>query len=92
MAVPEHVGVLRDAVVRFAGASGVSQRSREQIALAVSEALSNCVIHAYAGCDRPGPVTVEAWARDGALTVLVSDEGCGMVPRLDSPGLGIGCR
>ena len=32
VAVPEHVGVLRDAVVRFAGASGVSQRSREQIA------------------------------------------------------------
>jgi len=89
-AIPEHVGVLREAVVRFAAASGASQRSREQIALAVSEALSNCVIHAYAGRDQPGQVTVEAWARDGSLIVLVSDEGCGMVPRLDSPGLGIG--
>lgn len=82
--------MLREAVVRFAAASGASQRSREQIALAVSEALSNCVIHAYAGRDQPGQVTVEAWARDGSLIVLVSDEGCGMVPRLDSPGLGIG--
>lgn len=89
-ALPEHVGVLREAVVAFAGASGAGQRSREQIALAVSEALSNCVIHAYAGRDRPGPVTVEAWAREGSVIVLVSDGGCGMVPRLDSPGLGIG--
>lgn len=89
-AIPEHVGVLREAVVRFADASGAAQRVREQIALAVSEALSNCVIHAYADCDRPGPITVEAWARDGALIVLVCDEGRGMVPRLDSPGLGIG--
>jgi serine/threonine-protein kinase RsbW/stage II sporulation protein AB (anti-sigma F factor) len=89
-AIAEHVGALREAVVRFADASGASRRTREQIALAVSEALSNCVIHAYAGQDRPGPVTVEAWARAGSVVVLVSDEGRGMVPRLDSPGLGIG--
>jgi len=89
-AIAEHVGALREAVVRFADASGASRQTREQIALAVSEALSNTVIHAYAGQDRPGPVTVEAWARAGSLVVLVSDEGRGMVPRLDSPGLGIG--
>lgn len=35
-------------------------------------------------------MTVEAWARDGALIMLVSDAESGMVPRLDSPGLGIG--
>jgi anti-sigma regulatory factor (Ser/Thr protein kinase) len=89
-AIPEHVGVLRDAVVQFADASGASRRMREQIALAVSEALSNCVLHAYADRDQPGLVTVEAAVREGALIVLVSDEGRGMVPRLDSPGLGIG--
>jgi len=89
-AIPENVGVLREAVVRFAVASGATQRIREQIALAVSEALSNCVIHAYFDRDPPGPVTVEAWAREGTLIVLVSDEGRGMLPRLDSPGLGIG--
>jgi len=89
-ALPEHVGALREAVVRFAGASGATRRTREQIALAVSEALSNCVIHAYADRDQPGPATVEAWARGGLLIVLVSDEGRGMVPRLDSPGLGLG--
>ena len=89
-AILENVGVLREAVVRFAVASGATQRIREQIALAVSEALSNCVIHAYIDRDHPGPVTVEAWFREGTLIVLVSDEGRGMLPRLDSPGLGIG--
>jgi len=89
-AIPEHVGALREAVVRFADASGAGRRTREQIALAVSEALSNCVLHAYADRKRPGPVTVEAWAREDCLIVLVSDQGRGMVPRLDSPGLGIG--
>jgi serine/threonine-protein kinase RsbW/stage II sporulation protein AB (anti-sigma F factor) len=28
--------------------------------------------------------------RDGALTVVVSDEGRGILPRPDSPGLGLG--
>ncbi|MDQ3677161.1 MAG: ATP-binding protein [Actinomycetota bacterium] len=89
-AIPEHVGALRAAVVRFARARGASRRECEHIALAVSEALSNSVLHAYVGQDPPGPVTVEAWAQDRSLTVVVSDEGLGMLPRLDSPGLGIG--
>ncbi len=88
-ALPEHVGVLRTAVVRFARARGATGPKCEHIALAVSEALSNSVLHAYVGL-APGPVTVEAWEQAGSLTVVVSDEGSGMVPRLDSPGLGIG--
>jgi serine/threonine-protein kinase RsbW len=87
---PEHVGLLRAAVVRFARARGATPKQCEQIALAVSEALSNSVLHAYVGRDHPGPVTVEGWWKDRTLTVVVCDEGCGMVPRLDSPGLGIG--
>ncbi|MGH2839718.1 MAG: ATP-binding protein [Solirubrobacteraceae bacterium] len=89
-ALPEQVGVLRGAVVRFARGRGASKRECEQIALAVSEALSNSVLHAYVGQERPGPVTVEAWLADGVLNVIVYDEGGGMLPRLDSPGLGIG--
>jgi serine/threonine-protein kinase RsbW/stage II sporulation protein AB (anti-sigma F factor) len=87
--LPHNVGVLREAIINFARDAGASRRQREQIALAVSEALSNCVIHAYVGIE-PGPITIEAWTDDGALIVLVCDEGHGMVPRLDSPGLGIG--
>lgn len=88
-ALPAHVGPMRTAVVSFAQECGASKLECEQIALAVSEALSNSVLHAYAA-GPTGPVTVEAWAQNGSLNVVVYDEGGGMLPRLDSPGLGIG--
>lgn len=76
----------------FAGASGASDRQREDIALAVSEALSNAVLHAYAGCDNPGLVAVNARMDGPVLEIVVCDEGIGMQPRTDSPGLGLGLR
>ena len=54
VARPASVGPLRRGVVAFAAASGASERQREDIALAVSEALSNAVVHAYAGSESPG--------------------------------------
>jgi anti-sigma regulatory factor (Ser/Thr protein kinase) len=87
---PESIALLRHAVVDFAGGSGASERQRDDIALAVSEAVSNSVVHAYARAIHPGDVTVEAWMQDGSLEVIVCDEGIGMVPRSDSPGLGLG--
>jgi anti-sigma regulatory factor (Ser/Thr protein kinase) len=61
------------------------------IALAVSEAVTNAVIHAYV--DRPAPgdveVRVERHPGDG-LEIRVCDDGRGMIPRSDSPGLGVG--
>jgi serine/threonine-protein kinase RsbW/stage II sporulation protein AB (anti-sigma F factor) len=35
-------------------------------------------------------MSVRAGLVDGALTVVVSDEGRGILPRPDSPGLGLG--
>jgi serine/threonine-protein kinase RsbW len=84
------VGVLRHAVIDFAAGCGASEVQLEDIALAVSEALSNVVLHAYAGSDRPGDVTVEAWMSEQSFVVVVGDEGSGIVPRVDSPGLGLG--
>ena len=63
---------------------------REHIALAVSEALTNAVLHAYRTDDRTGAVEVEASISNGALVVVVRDEGVGLLPRTDSPGLGLG--
>lgn len=86
---PESIAPLRHAVVDFADSRGASDRQREDIALAVSEAVSNAVIHAYAGDTIPGDVAVQAWMQDRSLEVVVCDEGIGMVPRTDSPGLGL---
>jgi serine/threonine-protein kinase RsbW/stage II sporulation protein AB (anti-sigma F factor) len=87
---PDSVAPLRKAVVRFAAGNGASAPQRDDIALAVTEALANAVLHAYVGHDRPGVVAVDAWMRERSLEVVVCDEGNGMLPRTDSPGMGIG--
>ena len=59
--------------------------------VAVSEAVTNAVVHAYV--DAPAPGEVEVFAKrdpDDGLEVHVSDEGRGMMPRRDSPGIGVG--
>lgn len=88
-AVPSSVTPLRHHVVAFATAHHVSADLVSAMALAVTEVAGNVVMHAYRGGD-PGPVRVRCSAQDGRLTVEVSDEGVGMVARVDSPGLGHG--
>jgi anti-sigma regulatory factor (Ser/Thr protein kinase) len=87
---PQSIGQLRHAVVEFAGSSGASPRQCATIALAVSEALSNAVIHAYVDHDAPGLMGVDALLHERSLEVVVCDAGGGMRPRIDSPGSGLG--
>jgi serine/threonine-protein kinase RsbW len=86
----ESVASLRRAVVEFAKRSGATDRQREDIALAISEALSNTVLHAYLGHDRPGAMEVRASASARSLEVIVCDDGNGLIARDGSPGLGLG--
>lgn len=86
----ESIGPLRRALVAYAQSNGASDRACDDIALAASEALSNVVVHAYVGRHVPGDIRVEAWMQDDALQMAVCDEGVGVSPRLDSPGLGLG--
>jgi serine/threonine-protein kinase RsbW len=84
------VPTLRRELVDYARFLGASDHTCDAIALAVSEALTNVVQHAYVGED-PGPIIVEArLERRSQLLVRVSDEGRGPTPRADSPGLGLG--
>ncbi|HWC25094.1 MAG TPA: ATP-binding protein [Solirubrobacteraceae bacterium] len=89
-AVPASVPALRGAVAEFASAAGIGEPLLTSVKLAVSEAVTNAVVHAYAGAPRPGPVHVAAWLQGDELRVEVRDDGAGMMPRLDSPGLGVG--
>ena len=88
-AVPSSVPALRGAIADFATARGVREPLLSSIKLAVSEAVTNAVLHAYVGA-KPGAVRLAAWLEAGCLLVEVSDDGGGMMPRLDSPGLGVG--
>lgn len=90
LATAPGVGEVRRAVAEFAREHGASLRALESVSLAVSEALTNVVVHAYRDEPAPGPVLVVVVVQDDRLTVTVADEGCGMTPRADSPGLGLG--
>ena len=89
-AVPASVTALRHEVVDFVAAAGVGKQVVTGVRLAVSEAVTNAVVHAYVGAEHPGEVRVKACVRDDEVVLTVSDDGRGMLPRLDSPGLGVG--
>ncbi len=86
-AQPASVGTLRASVVEFAQEVGFEDTG--PIALAVSEALTNAVLHAYRDME-VGDVRVVACNKPDRLVVVVRDYGGGMLPRADSPGLGLG--
>jgi serine/threonine-protein kinase RsbW/stage II sporulation protein AB (anti-sigma F factor) len=84
------VSMLRGEVVGYLAGADVCGERAEDIRLAVSEALSNAVVHAYRDRDTPGEMEVNACRCDDTLEVIVRDGGSGMAPRNDSPGLGLG--
>lgn len=83
----ESVPRIRHAVVAFAREHGYPDP--DAVGLAVTEAATNAVLHAYAGTE-PGDVRTVACAEPDRLVVVVRDWGNGMAPRIDTPGLGIG--
>jgi anti-sigma regulatory factor (Ser/Thr protein kinase) len=89
-AVADQIAAIRHSVLAFAEAHGMTNALQADIALAVSEACANVVMHAYVDAPEPGPLTVAAYHDNSALVVTVTDDGSGMVPRPDSPGLGVG--
>jgi serine/threonine-protein kinase RsbW len=85
----EEVGPVRREVAAYAREHGI--KDPDAVALAVSEALTNAVVHAYVDAPAPGDIEVVARrVQDNGLEVRVCDEGRGMAPRPDSPGLGLG--
>jgi serine/threonine-protein kinase RsbW len=89
-AVATEVTAVRHIVLESAEAHGIGRASRDDIALAVSEACANVVMHAYRDVAPPGLLAVDAYRDDGEFVVVVCDEGPGISPRTDSPGLGLG--
>jgi serine/threonine-protein kinase RsbW len=86
-AEPASVGPLRRAVSRYAEQLGVADLAAVQ--LAVSEAATNAVVHAYREGEQ-GELAIHARQVGSALEVTVTDDGVGMRPRPDSPGMGLG--
>src|SRR3954447_12328225 len=85
---PENVAVARHAIGGFADVLEMPDQTLADVKLAVTEACTNVVVHAYP--DGVGPMGLRATAAEGVLRVVVVDEGRGILPRADSPGLGLG--
>ena len=89
-AEPASIPTIRQAVVGLARRAGASAERCADVAIAVTEAATNAVLHAYIETAVPGTVHVTAAVLDGELQVTIVDHGRGMLPRSDSPGLGLG--
>ena len=87
-AVAESVPRARHALAGFATRAGASAEQVDEVRLTSSEALTNAVLHAYRG--EPGTIQVTAAVVAQELWVLIGDEGSGMQPRGERPGLGLG--
>jgi serine/threonine-protein kinase RsbW len=88
-AVADSVPLVRHALRVYLERIGMNDERVAEVALAVTEACSNVVVHAYRDGTGSLEVLVEATPGGGA-TVVVRDEGVGFSPHLDSPGLGVG--
>ena len=87
---PQSVGTVRRLLVARAAELGADGDLRDRVALAVSEAMSNVVMHAYPDKPEPGEVTARLVNRNATLEISILDRGVGLVPRADSPGMGVG--
>ena len=88
-AVAASVSEARRALSRWLLSLSADELMRGDVELVVSEACTNVVVHAYRDAV-PGTFRVRARSGTDAVCVTVSDDGGGMVPRGDTPGLGLG--
>ena len=86
---PENVSVIRHVLGAFAEALRLPDPVVEDMRLAVTEACTNVIRHAYAD-GKPGPVEIVIRPVGDMLQVIVSDQGRGLGPSEDTSGPGLG--
>jgi anti-sigma regulatory factor (Ser/Thr protein kinase) len=85
---PENVAVVRHVIGALAEAIGLEDPVVADMRLAVTEACTNVVRHAYAHGD--GTIDVIVRPRGETVEVVVADEGRGLGPSPDTSGPGLG--
>jgi anti-sigma regulatory factor (Ser/Thr protein kinase) len=87
----ENIPLIRHAVAGFLDGHAIPEPLAADVLLAVTEACTNVVQHAYIDGEREVADIELAADREGPmLTISVRDHGRGFAPRVDSPGLGLG--
>ncbi|MGD9695663.1 MAG: ATP-binding protein [Thermoleophilia bacterium] len=87
-ATPDGVALVRQMIRGILDVLGWSEERRSDVAIAVTEACTNVVLHAYPEGD--GDYEVRAWAAPGWLRVAVRDFGQGIDSRMTSASAGLG--
>jgi anti-sigma regulatory factor (Ser/Thr protein kinase) len=86
---PENVSVIRHVLGAFAEALRLPDDLVEDLRLAVTEACTNVVRHAYPP-DYPGPVEISIVPTEDLVSVVVADFGRGIGTSTDMKGPGLG--
>jgi anti-anti-sigma factor len=86
-AEPQAVATLRRTVGQWATFSGASDEEAHDLVLAVGEAVTNVIEHAYTSTG--GQVEVEASIRQGLARIVIRDRGRWRPPRSDEGGRGL---
>ena len=81
-ALSQNEGFARNAVAAFALCLNPTLPELSDVKTAVSEAVTNCIVHAYRHGDGKDMIVIECRAEckenGGILHITVSDEGCGI--------------
>ena len=75
--LPENISLSRVIVASFAAQLDFTLNELEEIRVAVSEAVSNCIIHGYPE-NREGEISLELTIDNGILDIVVVDYGRGI--------------
>jgi serine/threonine-protein kinase RsbW len=85
---PLGVRMLRRDVAAVAEDCGMDPETVADVRLAVTEAATNAVVHAYDAI--PGDLSVTTEVREGELSIVITDFGPGIAPGRPSVGAGLG--
>jgi anti-sigma regulatory factor (Ser/Thr protein kinase) len=89
-AEPQHIPPLRAEVRGWLSPLGFSSETVDDIVLAVNEAATNAVDHAYAAPGAENTFEVSLWLEDGALHVEIADHGRWRLREVAPSGRGFG--
>ncbi|HET9073731.1 MAG TPA: ATP-binding protein [Solirubrobacteraceae bacterium] len=82
----------RETVAELAQAHAAAPDRVDDIRLAVSEAATNVVMHAYQEHESGAHFRLLALVGGAELLVIIDDEGCGLSSPARTPGLGMGLK
>ena len=87
-AYPRHLAALRAEVRRWLSPLALSGDAENDLLLAVNEAASNCVEHAYTSATVDGTVELTFWTEPGSVCVEIVDQGRWRTPSGQPTGRG----